>query len=222
MTLRILVIGGFANEVAAIIRNHGDEAIVADSVSASVTTELVRHCRSDALVSFGYERRIAQQVISATRCLNLHGGLLPWNRGPNPNLWCWLDDTPKGVTIHRMTEEFDAGPILVQRESVGLEPREFSLRSSFLHFLDEALDLLMQSWPALRDGTVAEVAQPEMGGSTRTLRDEHALRQLMQDGIDWPLDRFVALARERLDEAGVRPMRGGSWTSVRSPETSWE
>lgn len=49
-------------------------------------------------------------------CLNLHPSLLPKWRGPEPVFWAFrhgLRET--GVTLHRMNEAFDAGPIIAQQ-----------------------------------------------------------------------------------------------------------
>ena len=48
---------------------------------------------------------------------NVHGALLPRHRGANPIQWAIVNDERRaGVTIHRMTEEIDAGAIIAQRE----------------------------------------------------------------------------------------------------------
>lgn len=47
---------------------------------------------------------------------NVHASLLPRHRGSHPLIDAYLaDDRETGVTIHRMTEEFDAGPVAVQK-----------------------------------------------------------------------------------------------------------
>lgn len=48
-------------------------------------------------------------------CVNLHPSLLPKYRGPSPLAWALRNgDREIGVTWHRMTPAFDAGPILTQ------------------------------------------------------------------------------------------------------------
>ncbi len=41
------------------------------------------------------------------RLINLHISYLPWNRGKDPNFWSWIENTPKGVTIHRIDTGID-------------------------------------------------------------------------------------------------------------------
>lgn len=72
----------------------------------------------DLIVSFGYRHLLSDEVLSYPNngALNLHISLLPWNRGSDPNFWSWLENTPKGISIHRMARELDAGPIVAQKE----------------------------------------------------------------------------------------------------------
>ena len=61
--------------------------------------------------------RLPEVVINAARlaAVNIHPSLLPDNRGPDPLFWTFRrGDDRTGVTIHRMTSAFDAGPILAQ------------------------------------------------------------------------------------------------------------
>lgn len=48
-------------------------------------------------------------------CINVHPSLLPVNRGPLPLFWTFYEGQKEtGITIHRMTEKLDSGPILEQ------------------------------------------------------------------------------------------------------------
>jgi len=73
--------------------------------------------RPDLIVSGGFPWRIPADVLALPRlgAINFHDALLPRHRGPNATGWAFrLDDRETGVTIHRMTPEFDAGAILAQ------------------------------------------------------------------------------------------------------------
>jgi len=49
---------------------------------------------------------------------NIHFSLLPAYRGPSPLFWQIRNgETTSGITIHQMTDEFDAGPMLAQQET---------------------------------------------------------------------------------------------------------
>lgn len=56
--------------------------------------------------------------------INFHYGLLPQCRGPQPILWHMLRNDPEaGVTLHKMDEEVDTGPIILQ-EKINIEPND--------------------------------------------------------------------------------------------------
>lgn len=74
----------------------------------------------DFIISYNCQFIISKDVIDKfkNRIINLHISYLPWNRGSDPNLWSWIDNTPKGVTIHQIDEGIDTGPILAQKRTI--------------------------------------------------------------------------------------------------------
>lgn len=125
----------------------------------------------DLVICHNYHHLLPRRVLGETRVpiLNLHPSLLPWNRGTHANLWSWLEDTPKGVTIHRIDSGVDSGPILLQQR-LEMEARGETLTTSY-EKLQEALKTLFKSrWSELSRGTLPERSQPS-GGSTHRWKD---------------------------------------------------
>ncbi len=61
--------------------------------------------------------RVSKSVISVPKLgtVNVHPSRLPKYRGPNPFGWQILNNEPDlGLTFHRMDEQYDTGPILLQ------------------------------------------------------------------------------------------------------------
>ena len=56
------------------------------------------------------------ELVEKYRCINVHPGLNPYNRGWFPQVFSILNKLPAGVTIHEMDEQLDHGPIIVQEE----------------------------------------------------------------------------------------------------------
>ena|SRR3990167_2630960 len=129
---------------------------------------------ADVIVSRGYWHRVPSEVLRTTRAVNLHIGYLPWNRGVDPNLWSWIDGTPKGVTIHYMDEGFDTGPVLARQE-VLMVPED-TLATSYRRLQDELTRLFVLWWPEIREGAVCALPQ-ESGGSVHFRRDRPSLPQ---------------------------------------------
>ncbi len=71
----------------------------------------------DLIICGGFPWRIPPAVLALPRlgAVNLHDALLPRGRGPNATGWALRnDESETGFTIHRLTPEFDTGPILAQ------------------------------------------------------------------------------------------------------------
>ena len=71
----------------------------------------------DVLLCAGYPKKISRQVL--THCLlggfNIHPSLLPLYPGRMPRLQIFGDQYPwAGVSIHRLTDVLDGGPIVLQ------------------------------------------------------------------------------------------------------------
>lgn len=78
--------------------------VVASLLSSSVgRTGLVLGAR---ILSPGVVSQFSQGVI------NIHPGLLPWNRGLDSAAWAVLLGIPQGVTAHLISERIDLGPVL--------------------------------------------------------------------------------------------------------------
>lgn len=74
--------------------------------------------KPDLIISYGYRYLIKPEIIYNyfNKIINLHIALLPWNKGADPNIWSFLENTPKGVSIHLIDEEIDTGDILLQKK----------------------------------------------------------------------------------------------------------
>jgi methionyl-tRNA formyltransferase len=71
----------------------------------------------DVAVCCSFPARIPDAALTVPRygIVNVHPGLLPRYPGPNPLGWALRNgDRELGLAMHRMTSDFDAGPILAQ------------------------------------------------------------------------------------------------------------
>jgi methionyl-tRNA formyltransferase len=65
----------------------------------------------------GYRWLLPPEVLAIPKLgvVNTHPSLLPRHRGPYPFAWAVREgDTELGLTLHRMDEQFDTGPVLAQ------------------------------------------------------------------------------------------------------------
>jgi methionyl-tRNA formyltransferase len=100
------VVAAVSPGVDVIVSNHPERW-------AAMLTPL----RPDLIISYGFPWRIPADVLALPRlgAINFHDALLPRFRGPNATGWAFrAGEVETGVTIHRLTAQFDAGAILAQ------------------------------------------------------------------------------------------------------------
>ena len=71
---------------------------------------------ADLIISAGWHRKFPVELTSTQDCFNIHPSLLPKYRGILPmEFQLFNKERNGGVTIHKMNERFDAGPIYLQK-----------------------------------------------------------------------------------------------------------
>ena len=96
---------------------HADEWPVS-SVGAEDLAARVRAANADVICAAHFPWRLPAAVLAATPFggVNVHPSLLPRHRGVLPWFWVYhANDREGGLTVHQMTEEFDAGAVLGQQ-----------------------------------------------------------------------------------------------------------
>ncbi len=146
-------------------------------ISGRVRIEDVRNIQPGFIVSYNYSFLIPEDVIGFMRgkIINLHISLLPWNRGSSPNIWSFVENTPKGVTIHQVSPVFDTGKILFQKE-LFLDKEQETFSSSYQKLNDAITALFIDKWEDILMGNY--VLEEQIGkGSYHTTKDLRKLRE---------------------------------------------
>jgi methionyl-tRNA formyltransferase len=148
------------------------------SFASRVAARKFRQLRPQLGVCCGFAPILPREILELPEWgwVNVHRSYLPFNRGLDPLQWALIDGTPAGVTIHVMTEQVDAGPILIQSEMptsptdnlTALEERADRL----------VFDLFCTVWPRLKVGDLEGVAQDNELATYHTWEDCKALRRL--------------------------------------------
>lgn len=81
-----------------------------------------------------------KELVEKVRCINIHPGYNPYNRGWYPQVFSILNGLPFGVTIHEIDPKIDHGPIII-REKIEIEPQDTSL-SVYEKVIDVEMELL--------------------------------------------------------------------------------
>jgi methionyl-tRNA formyltransferase len=148
----------------------------------------------DFIISYGYRYIIKPDILQKfkNRAINLHISYLPWNKGADPNLWSFLEDSPKGVTIHYIDSGLDTGDIIVQTE-VPYQEND-TLRTTYERLTQTIEQLFTEYWPLIREGKVKGIPQPK-GGSYHKLKDKEKYLYLLTDGWDTPVRNLIGKAK---------------------------
>lgn len=119
----------------------------------------------DWIISFGYRHIITKNQLEAInyKAINLHISYLPYNRGSHPNFWSFMDNTPKGVTIHQIDEGLDTGGIYIQQK-VDINPQHHTFSSSYQLLLESLENLFILNYKKIFDGELKPI--PQTGNST--------------------------------------------------------
>ena len=181
--MKILFLGYQDNSIVEFYRAANYDLHVTD---VRLTAEEISQIDPDWIISYGYRHIIKKPVIDRyrNRIINLHISFLPWNRGVSPNLWSFLTDTKKGVTIHILDEGIDTGDILFQQEV--FFDKEVTLGESYQLLRNEIEKLFIKNWSNIRDNKHTPMKQDLNDGTYHTQKETRAMvRQL---GInDWDI-----------------------------------
>lgn len=176
MSENILILG--PNE-AYFRRSFPGEQFTA--VNGRISASFLREFNPKLVISYGYRYILDPLSLREVqgRAFNLHISLLPWNRGADPNLWSWLQNTPRGVTIHHLTPEIDQGPIAFQR-AIDLDANA-SLASTYETLQKGIRSLLIENWPLIKSLEVPAVPQKGIGTKHKS-SDKDLHLEALEDG----------------------------------------
>lgn len=200
------------------------------------TAEFVDGLKSfapDLLVIAAYGRILPSAVLSVARImpLNVHASLLPKFRGASPIEGAILaGESESGVTIMRVTERMDAGPILLQRKiPIAPDETQGSLKEKLAELGGAAL---LETLSLLRRREVDETEQVEsLATYTSPIKKEDAIIDWQADAVliermvraydPWPVARTKLGADELLvwRVAVIAQQEAGTDSTTASPGT---
>lgn len=162
----------------------------------------------DLIVVVAYGQILPRAILDLPRhgCLNVHTSLLPKYRGAAPIQWAILNgDNETGVTIMRMDEGLDTGPIVaVARTPISLQDTSQTLHDRLACM---GAELLAGTIPGYVERTIDVVPQPTDGAS-------YARKINKEDGkLDWRLTAKQIFNRVR----GFTPWPGAFTTLPDGP-----
>jgi len=171
--------------------------------SDKISLNVVKNIEPDITISYNYLSIISQSMIDylKNRIINLHISLLPLNRGFDPNLWSWIKNTKKGVSIHLIDSGIDTGDILLQEELFMGEYHEYveTLYSSYNALHRELQKLFVNNWDKIKNFDID--IKPQEGNATLHYRKEaKKIRKLYGNHL-WHFKIYILI--DQLESLGL-------------------
>ena len=190
---KILFLGPEESPLISWLREQGERVVqTADRLSARDVSEQGYYF----LISYGYRYILRKDILDVfpDRAINLHISYLPWNRGADPNFWSFIENTPKGVTIHYLDEGVDTGDIIVQKE-LKFDTDKETLATSYQRLQATIQELFKQNWHNIKNG-ICQRSKQVGEGSTHKINDKDAFSNLLTDGWNTPVSALDECAAE--------------------------
>ena len=182
--MKFLYLGYPNNAIHKFLSSKGEVFQTQQKLEKNYTIE-----NFDWVISYGYSHIIKKSMLdkSSNPIINLHVSYLPYNRGASPNFWSWLEDTPKGVTLHFIDEGIDTGDILIQKEVIFDEDE--TLTSSYNKLKLEIEKLFMENFDDIIRSKILPKKQEE-SGTFHLLKDFIKHEHLLTEGWDTPVKKL--------------------------------
>ena len=111
---KILFLGYSSKQTKIIEKLKDDKKIKVFNTKKKVKVKELGNI--DLIISYGYRHIIDETIIKKYKnIINLHISYLPYNKGAHPNFWSFAENTPSGVTIHKIDKGIDTGNIIYQK-----------------------------------------------------------------------------------------------------------
>jgi dTDP-4-amino-4,6-dideoxyglucose formyltransferase len=130
------------------------------------------------IISIHCKQFFPPDLVKRVRCINVHPGFNPYNRGWYPQVFSIINGLKAGATIHEMDEKLDHGAIIAQKE-YRLKPWDTSA-SAYGEILKIERELLLEHFASLRRGDYQSYPAGEEGNINRR-KDFDDLREIELD-----------------------------------------
>ncbi len=160
--------------------------------------DALRAASPDLIVVAAYGRILPSEVLALPRCgcVNVHGSILPRYRGAAPVQWAVIrGESETGVTVMRMDEGLDTGPILATRATPISD--DDTAATVTLRLADLGACLLVECLPGILDGSIPPVQQDSAvatlappldkgAGAIDWMASSNTVRDLVRGVEPWP------------------------------------
>jgi methionyl-tRNA formyltransferase len=132
----------------------------------------------DLIISYHCRQLFPKEIVTKIRCVNIHPGFNPYNRGWYPGVYSIANGLPTGATIHEIDEKIDNGPIIAQKQ-ITILPEDTS-GTVYPKIIQAEYDLLEEWFMPMIMGSY-QTFSPKDEGNLNYKKDYYWLQQLDLD-----------------------------------------
>jgi methionyl-tRNA formyltransferase len=182
--MRILIISDndhIGKSILSIIQDYDGKTcsarlIESKSVDMKSDLDLESIIKNNDLVISAHSKKIfPKKLTESIRCINIHPGFNPYNRGWFPQVFSINNGLPAGATIHIIDELLDHGDIII-RERVEIDDIDTSL-SLYNKIIEKEIEIFKKVLPDIITGNIKSES-PEIEGNVNYKSDFNNLCEL--------------------------------------------
>jgi methionyl-tRNA formyltransferase len=130
---------------------------------------------NDLVISAHCKKIFPKELTERIKCINIHPGFNPYNRGWFPQVFSINNGFPVGATVHVIDELLDHGDIII-REQVEIDDTDTSL-SLYNKIVEKELEIFKKVLPDIISGSI-KTESPEIEGNVNYKSDFKNLCEL--------------------------------------------
>ena len=147
----------------------------------------------DLVFSLHCKQLFPKELVEKVKCINVHPGFNPYNRGWYPQVFSIINKLPFGATIHEIDEELDHG-FIIDQEVVEINAWDTSY-TSYIKVLDLEIKLLWKNIYSILENNYQRIL-PVNEGNLNLKKDFQRLCELNLKEIgsfEYFIDKLRAL-----------------------------
>jgi len=193
--MKILFLGDNNNKIINYFNNNYiDYMLYNDKINANI----IKDNNINFIISYRYRYIIKKDIIDLNiPIVNLHISYLPWNKGADPNLWSFIENSKKGITIHYINDGVDTGDIIYQEEFEFINEND-TLANTYLFLNDKIQDLFIKNYSNIINNNCPRIKQNINEGSFHKSIEKNLFFEKIEQNDGWNI-KIKELKNIKLD-----------------------
>ena len=175
--------GEYSEKVCGLLGVDAERVFYGKEISSSSAhIDWIKEQNVDFVITVYWPWLLGSEYLAAIKdSVNFHPALLPVNRGWYPHVHSLIDESPAGVTLHRISEGADEGDVWIQKE-IYIALNE-TAKDIYLRLQSEIVNLFVETWEKISLGQISPVKQDESSAIYHSKNELNSLDKIEFDGL---------------------------------------